>query len=269
MDWGWLRDWLTTPVVNIGGAALSPLGIGKAIILVVCLHLVAKVVGRIAEGWLKRRPEMPDYTAALLARWIKVGIWVIGFFVIADILQFRLSSLTIFAGALGVGIGFGMQTIVNNFVCGLILLVERTMKVGDIVSVAGEIGRVVHIGARATLIETPRGSVLAVPNTQFINAPVTNWTLSGHNIRITISVTTAPVEEPSVIEELLLSLAKEHPLVLPNPAPVVWLIKIGDTFTYELSVWISDPIDGARQVQSDLNHAIYRALKEQGIAVRG
>ncbi len=270
MGWGErLVQWWTKPLFELGGATFSAALLFKAAILLLCLHFFAKWVGRGAEKWFRLRSEMPDYTAALLARWVKIGIWVAGLLVFADLVGIKLSSLAFFAGALGVGIGFGMQTVVNNFVSGLILLVERTMKVGDVITVGGEMGKVVHIGARATLIETPRGSVIAIPNTQFITTPVTNWTLSGQHMRLIIPVTVASVDEPKRVEELLLTVAQTHPQVLREPPPTVLLTKIGDTLTYELSVWVSDPLEGAREVQSSLNYAILHALREQGIAVRG
>ncbi len=270
MGWGkTLMKGLAQPLFVLGGASFSALSLLKGALLILLVHFAAKGLGRAAEQWFRSRLVIPDYTAAILSRWVKIGVWVLGLLLIADFLGIKLSSLTFFAGALGVGIGFGLQTIVNNFISGLILLIERTMKVGDVVSVSGEIGRIVHIGARATLIETPRGAVIAIPNIQFITTPVTNWTLSGHNIRLHIPLTVAPVDNPEELEELLLTIARSHPQVLPEPPPQVWLTKIGDTFSYELLIWVTDPMDGARQVQHDLYHALLPALRERGIAVRG
>ena len=264
-----LTKWLSSPLVNIGGATLSAASLLKGLVLVLCVHFIAKWVGQGVQRWLQVRASIPDYTAALLARWVKVGIWVVGLFLIADFLGIKFSSFAFFAGALGVGIGFGMQTIVNNFISGLILLMERTMKVGDVVSVAGEVGKVVHIGARATLIETPRGSVIAIPNSQFINAAVTNWTLSGKSMRVHIPIAVSGDADIDLVEATLLEIARSHPSVLDTPQPQVWLTKIGDTIGLELLVWVADPLDGARQVQSDLYKSILSACKERGITVRG
>lgn len=264
-----LTKWLSSPLVSIGGTTLSAASLLKGLVLILCLHFVAKWIGQGVQKWLQARTTVPDYTSTLLARWVKVGIWVIGLFLIADFLGIKFSSFAFFAGALGVGIGFGLQTIVNNFISGLILLMERTMKVGDVVSVAGEIGKVVHIGARATLIETPRGSVIAIPNSQFINSAVTNWTLSGKSMRVHIPVTVGSDVDVGTVEATLLEVARSHPSVLDKPEPQVWLTKIGDTIGLELLVWVADPLDGARQVQSDLYKAILSVCREKGITVRG
>jgi len=264
-----LLKWLSSPVLTLGGAKLSTLSLLKGLALVLCLHFIAKWTGGLAQRWIKTRTTVPEYTATLLTRWIKVAIWVLGLFVIADFLGIKFSSFAFFAGALGVGLGFGLQTIVNNFVSGLILLMERTMKVGDVVSVAGEIGKVVHIGARATLIETPRGSVIAIPNSQFINAAVTNWTLSGKSMRVHVPITVGGDADIEIVEATLLEIARSHPQILNEPSPQVWVTKIGDTLGLELLVWVSDPLDSARQVQSDLYRSILSAFKEKGISVRG
>ncbi len=264
-----ILKFLSSPVLNIGGASLSIASLLKGLVLIFCLHFLAKWLGNLTNRWLIARTEMPDYTANLIARWVKVAIWVAGLFVIADFLGIKFSSFAFFAGALGVGIGFGLQTIVNNFISGLILLMERTIKVGDVVSVGGEIGRVVHIGARATLIETTRGSVIAIPNSQFINSAVTNWTLSGKSMRVHIPLTVGGDVDIGEAISTLIDIARSHPQVLAEPLPQVWLTKIGDTIGLELIVWVSDPLDGARQVQSDLYKSIISAFREKGLTARG
>ncbi len=264
-----LLEWLSSPVLTLGGVKLSILSLAKGLVLVICLHFVAKWVGGLTQRWIQVRTAVPEYTATLLARWVKVAIWVVGLFVIADFLGIKFSSFAFFAGALGVGLGFGLQTIVNNFVSGLILLMERTIKVGDVVSIAGETGKVVHIGARSTLIETAKGSVIALPNSQFINSAVTNWTLSGKSMRVHVPITVGSDVDIDTVISLLTEIALSHPQVLGEPPPKVWLTKIGDTVGLELLVWVVDPLDGARQVQSDLYYSILSTFKEKGITIRG
>jgi len=264
-----LLNFLSSPILNIGGVSLSALVLLKGLALILCLHFIAKWLGNLTNRWLIARTEMPDYTATLITRWVKVGIWVAGLLVISDFLGIKFTSFAFFAGALGVGIGFGLQNIVNNFISGLILLMERTMKVGDVVSVAGEIGRVVHIGARATLIETPRGAVIAIPNSQFINSSVTNWTLSGKSMRVHIPITVSSDVEIDTVVAVLIEIARLHPQVLSEPSPQVWLTKIGDTIGLELLVWVADPLDSARQAQSDLYRSILSAFREKGLTVKG
>jgi small-conductance mechanosensitive channel len=269
MQSGKLLEWLSSPILTLGGAKLSILSLAKGLVLVICLHFVAKWIGGLTQRWIQVRTAVPEYTATLLARWVKVAVWVVGLFVIADFLGIRFSSFAFFAGALGVGIGFGLQTIVNNFISGLILLMERTIKIGDVVSVAGEVGKVVHIGARATLIETPRGAVIAIPNSQFINTIVTNWTLSGKNMRVHVPIAVSGDSDIEVVEATLLEIARSHPQVLDEPPPQVLVTKVGDTLGIELLVWVTDPLDGARQIQNDLYRSILSTFKDRGLTVRG
>jgi small-conductance mechanosensitive channel len=268
----WLRQiwhWLHQPFLTVAGVDLSVTKIAQALLALVIVGLVTNALSRLALRYFQAREELSDYAAQLLARWVKAVAWVVGIFVVADLIGFRLSSFNIFAGAIGVGIGFGLQTVVNNFVCGLLLMVERTMRVGDVISVGGEMGRVLHIGARATLLETPRGAIIAIPNTQFIGSAVTNWTAAGKKTRVHLPIVTTAVDNPKRVEDALLEVARQHPQVLADPPPKVWLTKIGDTFAFELLVWTDDPMDGARQLQSDLHYAIHRTLTEQGIALKG
>lgn len=268
----WLRQiwyWGHYPFLSVAGVDLSAAKVAQGLIALVIVGLVTNALSRLALHYFRAREDISDYAAQLLARWVKVVAWVIGIFIVADLIGFRLTSFNIFAGAIGVGIGFGLQTVVNNFVCGLLLMVERIMRVGDVISVGGEMGRVLHIGARATLLETPRGAIIAIPNTQFIGSSVTNWTATGKKTRVHLPITTAAVDNPKRVEDALLQVACQHPQVLADPPPQVWLTKIGETFAFELLVWTDDPMDGARQLQSDLHYAIHRALTEQGIALRG
>lgn len=267
--WRHLWDGLHQPLFTVIGAPISVLKLLQALFVLLVVHLIASAISRRTEHALKAKGQVTEYAAVMIARWVKVALWVVGIFIAADLVGIKLTSFSIFAGALGLGIGFGLQTLINNFVSGMLLLIERTMKVGDIVTVAGEIGKVIHISARATVIETPRGAVIVIPNTQFINAPVTNWTASGQAVRVHIPITITQTDDLKAVETLLLEVAQSHPQVLNDPPPQIWLNKIGDTIGFELLVWVSDPMDRARQVQSDLNHALYHVLRERDIAVRG
>lgn len=257
------------PLITIGGVQLSLANLLIASLLLVVVGFVARKISGLVEKRLSRRTDTTELGAKLIARWVAVGIWVVGLVAVADLLNVRLTSLSFFAGALGIGIGFGLQTIVNNFISGLLILTERTMKTGDIISVGGETGRLIHIGARASVLQTGKGSVIAVPNTQFINGPVVNWTVSGQGVAVTIPFSVSTYEEGERAEECALQLARSHPLVLSDPGPKVYLTRIGDILAYELVVWVEDPIEKPRLVQNDINRALIQSLREKGILVRG
>jgi small-conductance mechanosensitive channel len=178
-----------------------------------------------------------------------------------------LSNLAIIAGALSVGIGFGLQAVVNNFISGLLLLIERPVKVGDWVVVGGFEGTVKRISVRATEIETFDRSAVIVPNSELITAPVTNWTHKNRMARVIIPIGVAYGSDTEVVHKVLLDLAKAHPEVLDEPAPHVIFKNFGDSsLDFQLRVFASDT-DYYLTVLSDLNFAIDKAFREHGIEI--
>jgi potassium-dependent mechanosensitive channel len=178
---------------------------------------------------------------------------------------FNLSSLAIVAGAFSIGIGFGLQNLVNNFVSGLIMLVERPIRVGDLVVVDGEEGTVRRISVRSTEIETGDGANVLIPNSSFISAKVKNWTLRNTIRRLTISVSTANDCDPRQVRDLLLKIAHDNPDVLRIPEPVVELKEFGaSSLNFALYVSI-DEINKAVKVRTELSIAILAAFAAVGI----
>jgi len=178
-----------------------------------------------------------------------------------------MDRVTIMLGAFGVGIGFGLQNIVNNFVSGLILLFERPIHIGDAVQVGTLWGEVRRIGIRASVVRTFDGAEVIVPNGQLISEQVTNWTLSDRTRRLTIPIGVEYGTDPEQVLEILRSLAVEHPDVLEKPAPLVLFIEHGDSsLNFELRAWTRD-FDRGLTVRSELTGAINRALAEAGITI--
>jgi len=147
------------------------------------------------------------------------GILVAGFFVALGALGIDLTKVTILAGAFSVGIGFGLQNVINNFVSGLILLFERPIKVGDVIEVGGNAGEVNNIGIRASVIRTADGSEIIVPNGSLISSQVTNWSLSDRKRAVEVSVNVTGEAEPQRVVELLQNTAAAHPGVADEPSP--------------------------------------------------
>jgi small-conductance mechanosensitive channel len=178
---------------------------------------------------------------------------------------FDLSSLALVAGALSLGVGFGLQNIVSNFVSGLILLVERPFKVGDWVVTGTTEGFVKRISVRATEIETFQRQTIMVPNSLFINASVGNWTHKNKLGRSDIPVTVSYNSAPRQVMDTLLQIAAAHPLVLKNPEPQAVFSTFGDaTMTFELRVYLADIVNG-NGVRNDLRLAIYERFKDDGL----
>jgi small-conductance mechanosensitive channel len=175
--------------------------------------------------------------------------------------------LAIIASALSVGIGFGLQTIVNNFVCGLILLFERPVKVGDIIQLGEQWATIRNIGLRATTIQTFDQSDIVVPNSDLIANQVTNWTLGNRRIRLILTVGVAYGSDVPAVLKILKECSQNHPRVLQNPPPSIFFMAFGDSsLDFQLRVWIDD-IDYMNLVRSELNQEIDRQFRERGIEI--
>ena len=252
--------------VMIGGIRIAPLDILGAV--------VAFTLGITGTRFLQRRLDARFLDKLQIDRGLKnsirTGIGYLGVLLAAllgvGVLGLDLSTLALIAGALSVGIGFGLQNIVQNFVAGLILLVERPVKVGDWVVVGGAEGVVRRISVRATEIQTFQRSSVIVPNGNLISSQVVNWTHKDKNGRVDIPVSIAVSADPEKARQMLLDIAKADNRISAFPAPVVAFKSLGTaTLDLELRCHISD-VDNFAGVGTDLRFAIWRAFREAGLA---
>ncbi len=191
----------------------------------------------------------------------------LGFLMAMSLAGIELKNFAVLAGAFGIGIGFGLQNIVNNFVSGLILLFERPVKVGDMVVVDNEWGNVRKIGLRSTVIETFDQSELIVPNSRLISETVTNWTFSTSRSRVVLTVGTAYGSDLALVLKILLEAAQSHELVLDDPAPSPIFVGFGESsLDFELRCWIAD-VGKRFGVRSDLGQFIDRRFREEGVEI--
>jgi len=202
-----------------------------------------------------------------IGRLIHYALVLVGFILALFALGFDLKNITILGGALGVGIGFGLQTIVNNFVCGLIMLFERPVKVGDAIELGGQQGKIKKVGLRATVVQTYDNSEIVVPNSDLITSQVTNWTLAESLSRIRIPVGVAYGSDVPLVMKTILECAAGNQTVLKNPAPKVLFVNFGDSsLDFELRVWVAD-FDTRLQVISELHQEIDRRFRELNIEI--
>ena len=195
------------------------------------------------------------------------AVLLLGFFIALGALGIDLTKLTILAGAFSVGIGFGLQNIINNFVSGLILLFERPIKVGDVIDVGGNVGEVSRIGIRASVIRSADGSEIIVPNGSLISSQVINWTLTDRKRAVELSVNVVGDADPQRVVELLKSTAAAHPGVAKQPLPQVYVTNFSaGTLTFQLRAWI-DRYEDLAQLRSDLSLELKDALAREKIAI--
>ena len=226
---------------------------------------------RLFQGWLDVQVLLPAGISGGVRHSIRTGVGYVGILIAAlaavSYAGFNLSSLAIVAGAFSIGIGFGLQNLVNNFVSGLILLAERPIRVGDLVVVGGEEGYVRKISVRSTEIETFDRAHVLIPNASFVSDKVKNWTLRNNVRRVAISIGTAYACDPRQVREVLLKVARSNQDVLHTPEPVVDLKEFGaSSINFVLYVFIAD-ISKTVRVRTDLSIAIFDAFAEAGIEI--
>jgi small-conductance mechanosensitive channel len=195
-------------------------------------------------------------------------VLVVGIFIVLENTGIHLGALTVFAGAVGVGVGFGLQNIASNFISGLVILAERPITIGDRVEVAGVAGQVQQIRARSTVIRTNDNITMIVPNTRFIDSPVTNWTHGDPRVRFRVPVGVSYGSDIGKVTEALLEVGRENPNTLKDPTPSVFLDKFGEnSIDFELVVWSSEMSYRPRRYRSDLNFAIEEKFRKAGIKI--
>ena len=204
------------------------------------------------------------YAITTMSRYV---ILIVGFFLAIAAFGVDLTKFTILAGAFGVGLGFGLQNIVNNFVSGLILLFERPVKVGDVVQLGEHQGNLKRIGLRASVVRTLQGSEVIVPNGQLISEKVINWTFSDQQRRLEINVGVAYGNDPAEVIKILTKAVSSHPDVLKDPAPGCLFLGFGDnSLDFQARAWTSKTSQWV-VVQSDLAVAMEAALRDAGIEI--
>jgi len=276
---GWA--WFTLAQVNLAKPLADGLGIlltqqlrfgpvSAATLLEFCLTIwAAFLVSRLARFFLDEEVYPRLHLSAgmpfAISTMLNYAVLFAGFYLAAAVLVGDMTKFTILAGAFSVGVGFGLQNVINNFVSGLIVLFERPIKLNDVIQVGSDMGTVERIGIRATVIRTTSGSEVIVPNGKLISDPVTNWTLSGRLRQIDLSLATPTSVDPSRVIELLENVARDLPDIDKEPAPKVDLAKAGGgTFTFELRVWVSESRDWA-DVRTALTMAAAEALQRESI----
>ncbi|WKT84086.1 MULTISPECIES: mechanosensitive ion channel domain-containing protein [unclassified Thermosynechococcus] len=256
-----------TPFMELGRTKVTL----NFLFLILFLSLAVIFISRWVSEWLKSRVLMQlrvdRGSQETITRVVSYSLSFIGFIVVLQTAGIDLSSLTVLAGVLGIGFGFGLQTLASNFISGLAILFEHPIKVGDFIEVDGLLGTVEKISIRATIIRTNDSQYVIVPNNRFIEKNVVNWSYGSPDSRIHIPVSVAYGSDTVLVTEALLSAARQDPRVLLTPPPSVWFRGFGENaYLFELLVWINRPQD-SEPIKSALNFLIEQELRQRQIEV--
>jgi small-conductance mechanosensitive channel len=263
--WPWIARVLATPI-GYGSVSLAPGGVLAFLFALWVSWLLARLLALMLESEVFPRLRMAPGVPFALATFTRYAVLATGFVIALGLIGFSLDRVTILIGALGVGLGFGLQNVVNNFVSGVILLFERPIRVGDRIQLDELVGDVTRIGMRSSRVRTLDGIDLIVPNADFVSARVANWTLSDQARRVNPPVGVAYGTPPERVLALLERVARAHPEVLPSPPPELLFRGFGESsLDFELRVWTDSRL--LARVQSDLAVATYDALQEAGIEI--
>jgi len=268
---GWLPavlEGLDGMAMQMGASRISVLAVIKLILAVVLLWVLALWLARLIENRLSQAEYVSVSMRVALVKLSKFALLVIAFLLALDAVGIDLTALAVFGGALGVGLGFGLQRIASNFISGFIVLFDRSIRPGDVITIGEKFGWVQELRARYVVVKDRDGVERLIPNETFITSEVINWSYSDPNVRLRIPVSISYGDDPEQALALLREAAMTSPRVLADPEPATRLMAFGDSgIELELRVWIADPQAGLASVRSEINLAIWRAFKAAGIVI--
>ncbi|MFZ5748366.1 MAG: mechanosensitive ion channel family protein [Pseudomonadota bacterium] len=244
---------------------LSALTIG---ITLVVLFAFVRLTNRVVTHWVARNHSFDATQKLLFQKLAGIAAIAVAFFIGIDLLDIDLTAFAVFSGALGLAVGFGLQKTVGNLIAGIILLMDRSIKPGDVIVVGDSFGWVNKIGVRAVSVLTRDGKEHLIPNENLMTEEVENWSYSDRNVRVRIPVGVAYSSDLKLAQALMLRAATESPRVLDSPRPNVWLTGFGDSSVdHEILAWISDPESGVGNVRSDVLNRLWWLFKDHGIEI--
>lgn len=268
---GWLPDVikaLDSFGYNFGNIRISLFTTLQLAVAVGALMVLATWLSHIVERGLSRSAHLSAGAKIGLAKTIKFALYTLAAIIGLNTAGIDLGALAVFGGALGVGLGFGLQRIASNFISGFILVFDRSIRPGDVISINEKFGWVQELRARYIVVRDRDGVETLIPNENLITTEVINWSYSDDQIRLKIPVQISYGDDPELAMEIMHKAADASSRVLKDPAPAARLMSFGDSgIEMELRVWIRDPQQGVANVRSDVNVAIWRGFKDAGITI--
>jgi len=254
--------------VEVGQRRFTLLSALTFAITVLLLFAGVRLVNRVLAQWVASARGFDPTQKLLFQKLAGIAAVVVAFFIGVDLLEIDLTAFTVFSGAFGLAVGFGMQKTIGNLIAGIILLMDRSIKPGDVIVVGDSFGWVNKIGVRAVSVVTRDGKEHLIPNENLMTQEVENWSYTDRNVRVRIPVTVSYACDLKLAQELMLRAAAESPRVLDTPKSNVWLMAFGENgVEHEILAWISDPESGVGNVKSDVLNRLWCMFKENGITV--
>ena len=264
-----VASYLDAYALNLGGVRISLLIILKFAVALFVLLWAAKGFTGMFEAYINGLKNLRKSTKELFSKIANIVIYFIVFIIVLDIAGVDLTALAVFSGAVGVGVGLGLQKIASNFISGFTLLMDKSIEVDDLIELeSGFTGYVRHINARFTLIEAPDGKEIMIPNENIISQRLTNWTYSNTRGRVEIKIGVAYNSDLEKAKKLMLEAAKEHERCIADPEPVCYMREFGDSsINFVLFFWVENVIDGRFGPQSDVMLSVWKKFKENNIEI--
>lgn len=265
-----LVDTLDRIGFDIGTSRISIYSALVALLVILGVIVFGRIASHLARRTFSRISQLDPAQQLLGEKIVTVGVWLFAIFLGIDVLGIDLTALTVFSGAAGLAIGFGLQKTFGNLIAGIILLMDRSIKPGDIIAVndgvTNTFGQVKKIGIRAVSVTTRDMKEYLIPNENLMINQVENWSYSSRDVRVKVVVNIAYHNDVELAEKLMLEATKAAPRVLEHPAPAVRLVSLGDNgINYEIRLWIDDPEDGIGNVRSDVLKGVLTRFQENGI----
>ena len=241
-----------------------------ALAVLIAALLLARLTIKVA-CWLIGKIHGFDTAQRLLAqKLVSIAVWTTTFLLTIDLLGIDLTALAVFSGAFGLALGFGLQKTFGNLLAGIILLMDRSIKPGDVIAVndgiTNTVGQVKKIGLRAVSVTTRDKKEYLIPNENLMINQVENWSFSSRDVRIRVPLTVAPNADLELAERLMIEAARATPRVLELPKPAAWLMELHEAgATFEIRVWINDPEEGLASVRSDVLKRVWKLFQEHGV----
>ncbi|MDK1491841.1 mechanosensitive ion channel [Sinorhizobium sp. 7-81] len=266
---GMILTALDNIAVNLGAARLSMLLVLKAIVLSAALIWLAVLIGNMSSHWLQKSADLTPSLKVLISKLIKISLIGLAGAVALSATGIDLTALTVFSGAVGVGIGFGLQKVVSNFISGIIILLDKSIKPGDTITLGETFGAIRDLRSRFVSVITRDGKEYLIPNEDFISQQVVNWSFSSEYVRIDVSFGTSYDSDPHEVARIAVEAAKAIPRVASTYAqPVCWMTAFGSSsLDFKLRFWISDPSNGLTNVRGEVLMALWDAFKAAGISI--